>query len=322
MSQSKAENAIHRPKSEKNGLSKGKRNDLICYIAFMAWPVFQFVIFYIAVNVNSFLLAFQKIDITTRPATVTWGLWNFEEVFKLLATDQMKMRVWCSVKSFLIMHCISVPLGLFFSYYIYKKMFAAGAFRVLLFMPSILSAVTTTVLFFQFTDKALPKLLTNVFHVENAVGLFSGTDKGKYAAVMFYNLWISFGTSVLMYSNKMISISPEISEAAKLDGASGIKEFWYVTLPLTYPTLSVFLITGVAAMFTNQYNVFSFYGWSEGAPINVQSVGFYLYLKAQGAKSKAEYPELAALGLVLTAIAVPMTLLVKWLLEKYGPSED
>ena len=35
---------------------------------------------------------------------------------------------------------------------------------------------------------------------------------------MFYNIFVSFGTSVLLYYNKMASISPEMTEAAELDG--------------------------------------------------------------------------------------------------------
>ena len=109
-------------------------------------------------------------------------------------------------------------------------------------------------------------------------------------------------------------------ESAHLDGADGFREFWYITLPLVYPTLSTFLITGVAGLFTNQINLYSFYGAE--APVGVQTFGYYLYTQTQAAKSEAEYPRLAAIGFILTLIAVPLTLVVKWALEKFGPSED
>ena len=41
----------------------------------------------------------------------------------------------------------------------------------------------------------------------------------RFATMMVYNVFVSFGTSVLMYSNKMSTISPEIIESAQLDGA-------------------------------------------------------------------------------------------------------
>ena len=142
----------------------------------------------------------------------------------------------------------------------------------------------------------------------------------RFSAIMFYNVFIGFGTSVLMYSNSMSGISEEVIEAAKLDGATGIKKFFYVVFPQVFGTVSTFLIIGVAGIFTNQINLFSFYEAS--APDDVRTLGYYLYVRAQLAVNEAEFPELSALGLLLTAIAVPLTMLVKRLLEKFGYSED
>jgi uncharacterized FAD-dependent dehydrogenase len=62
--------------------------------------------------------------------------------------------------------------------------------------------------------------------------------------------------------------------------------------------------------------------YGENAPDGVQTYGYYLYVKTQGAKSVAEYPILSAMGVLMTVVVVPVTMLVKQLLEKYGPSED
>ena len=138
---------------------------------------------------------------------------------------------------------------------------------------------------------------------------------------MFYNLFVSFGTSVLLYSNKMASISPEMTEAAELDGANAIQEFFRIVLPQVFTTLSVFLITGIAGIFTNEINNFSFfnYYWKP----DTATLGFLMYFRTQKAKSDmSQYPPLAALGLMMSAVAIPLTFLVRKLLMKYGPSED
>ena len=124
-----------------------------------------------------------------------------------------------------------------------------------------------------------------------------------------------------MYANKMSSISTEVIESAHLDGASGIKEFWYIVLPMSFSTVSVFLVTGVAGIFTNQINDFIFFGTT---PNNeTMTLGYFLYVKTYTAKQNmAEYPTIASLGLMITIIAVPLTFLVKYLLDKYGPKED
>ena len=153
-------------------------------------------------------------------------------------------------------------------------------------------------------------------------------DGTLFATLMFYNIWMSFGTNVLMYSNKMSSISEEIIESAHLDGAVGIKEFWYIVLPLTYSTLSVFLITGVASMFVSQYGVLEMLNWRADASIH--SIGFWFFSQANKYKkmlslddiSAAGLPTLAAMGIIMTVITVPIALTIRWALEKFGPSED
>lgn len=296
---------------------KGSRKDLLFYVLMMAFPVVQFSVMYIGVNFNSFLLAFQKIDITSNARE--WTLVNIANAFDLLTTSPILVSAAKnSIISYLLLTLIGTPLGLVFSFYIYKKLPLSNAFRVILFLPSIISGIVMVVIFQFFVERAIPTAMAKMFHVEMK-GLIENTAT-RYATIIFYNLWVGFGTGVLMYSNGMSGISQEIVESAHLDGAVGIREFWSITLPLIYPTLSTFLVTGIAGLFTNQINLYSFYGSS--APANVQTYGYYLYTKTQTAASEAEYPILAAMGLLFTVVIVPLTMLVKRALEKYGPKED
>lgn len=233
--------------------------------------------------------------------------------------DQMIRAAGVSVKVYLITLVVGVPLGLFFSYYIFKKLPASGFFRVMLFLPSILSSIVLVSIYVSFMNNVLAEILKKVFHMNRKIDFFS-MDR-RFATVMFYNIFIGFATSVLMYANKMSSISTEVIESAHLDGASGIKEFWYIVLPMSFSTVSVFLVTGVAGIFTNQINDFIFFGTT---PNNeTMTLGYLLYVKTYTAKQNmAEYPTIASLGLMITIIAVPLTFLVKYLLDKYGPKED
>jgi hypothetical protein len=80
----------------------------------------------------------------------------------------------------------------------------------------------------------------------------------------------------------------------------------------------VFLITGVATLFTNQYNIFLFRPSGELNPL-----GYFLYDKASGViGNEQDVPNISALGLLLTAVAVPLTFLVKYCLDKFGPKEE
>lgn len=304
-------------RQKKERILKGKHKDLIFYCVLMAIPVIQFCIFYLGVNFNSILLSFQKIDLANQ--TTSWTFANFSEVFKqMVQSRDMLDRLKMSLLFYVLTLAIGTPLGLLFSYYIYKKLPVSGAFRVLLFLPSIISAIVMVTIYRYFVESAIPSAITKLFGTPSK-GLLEN-ESTRFATLIFYNIWIGFGVSVLMYSNGMSGISQEIVEAAHLDGATEIREFWHITLPLVWPVLSTFLITGIAGIFTDQRNLYSFYG--RGTPTELQTYGYYLYKETQGATSRAEYPPLAAMGMMMTMVVVPLTLLARWALEKFGPKED
>lgn len=298
--------------------TRAAKGDMLFYVLMMAWPILQFCVFYIAVKFNSILYSFQRYDKLSR--TFTWTLDYVKSALKMMTTspalvETMKM----TLLFFLLFTGINTPLGLLFSYYISKKQFVSGFFRVFLFLPSIICSVIMVLIYGNFVDVALPEIV-RVLTGKTVGGLMS-TKSTRFFAVMFYNLLVGFGVNVLMYSNAMSAISEEVVEAAHLDGATGLKEFWFITLPSIYPTLVTFLITALAGMFLNQYNLYSFFG--SGEHFGLQTYGLYFYVQTLAADgSRAEYSQISAIGLWLTFIALPLTYGVKFLLEKLGPSED
>lgn len=292
------------------------------YIAILALPVLQFCVFYIAVNINSFVLAFRNItlDGETKKYVFSWTFDNFKNWF---ADEneflQLSQTLLISLKSYAISLVVGVPLGLFFAYYIFKKLPGAMFFRFMLFMPSIIASIVLVSIFRYFTDYVVPEIL-GVFNIE-LTGQLLSEKSTRYATVMFYNLFVSFGTTVLLYSNKMANISPEVIEAAQIDGVRPAREFISIVLPQTFSTLSIFLVTGIAGIFTNEINNFSFfnYYWKP----DTATLGFLMYFRTQKAKGDiSQYPPLAALGLMMSAVAIPLTFFARWLLNKIGPSED
>lgn len=288
-------------KRSRNKFFKKNAKDILFYILLLVIPVTQFCIFYVGVNFNSLLLAFRE---GGKGAFTTQYITNAAKGF--FVDPAWTSALGYSIKSYLISTAIAVPLGLFFSYYISKKLFGHALFRVILFLPSILSALVMVSIYNKF--------------IYQAGWDFTSNFDTAYGAVMAFNIWISFGTTVLMYSNAMSAIPPELMDAAKIDGANTLQEFWHITLPQVFSTLSVFLVVGVAAIFTNQYNLFSFYGTREA---KWETIGYRLYLLSLGAKSSdAQKAPVAAVGVILTLVAVPLTFFVRWLLNKFGPSEE
>ncbi|PWM75294.1 MAG: hypothetical protein DBX59_02375 [Bacillota bacterium] len=293
-----------------------KKKDLIFCLLIIAVPAIQFGIFYIGVNLNSLLMAFQSYNVDKTQNTGYYVFNHFENFKTIYLELKYGSEVWTALKNSFVVFgynvVIGITLALVFSLYIYKKMVLSKFFRVLLFLPSILSSIVTVTMYKYFVESGLPEFLGL------ANGLLSNPDTAM-GTLIFFMIWIGFGTQVLMYSGAMSGIDDSVIEAAKLDGASPLREFVSVILPMIYPTLVTFLVVNVAGIFTNQLNLYSFYG--NGAEVKYRTIGYFLFRNTKLA-SNAELPGLAAYGVVLTVISVPLTLGVRYLLERFGPSED
>lgn len=300
------------PKREKIAkLGVKRRKDALFVYGMLLLPLIQFGIFYIGVNINSILMTFQRyVD-----GEYQWaGFYNFEFVWKdFISQDIFGSVVKNSVLSFVIVQLMS-PLILFATYFIYRKFVGYRFFKIMLFLPTIISIVITVTIYKKVCEVAIPAIWSNLFH-KSIRGLLSNPDT-RYGAVMFFYLWLSFGSLMLMYLGAMNGISDSISEAARLDGASNIQEFIYIVFPMIYPTFSTLFYTSVATIFTNQINLYSL--WGNSAPPAIMTFGYYLYREVSMAE-EARYPGLATLGVMMTLVAAPLTFFFKWLLQKLGP---
>ncbi len=303
---------------KKSTVMKAKHKDLLFYCLMIAFPVLQFCIFYIGVNFNSLLLAFQDITLTTSGYVSVWTFDNIRAVFRdVFHSPMLLTSLGRSVEIWILTVCILPPLQLMFAYYISKKLPLGKAYRVLLFIPSIISSVVMVTIFQFFVEIVVPDVLAAV-GVEGVRGLIENPSS-RFATIMFYSIFMGFGSNTLIYGNVMSGISEEVIEAAHLDGATGLKEFWHITLPSIFPTLATFLVIQTAGIFTNGFNLYTFY--QSDAPESLYTYGYYLYINTLKA-TNAEYPYLAAMGLFLTLITAPVTFLLRWAFDKFGPTED
>lgn len=299
----------------------GRTGNKWVYALLMAFPVLHFCVFYVYVNANSIAMAFQNVDPVT--GEITWTFANFADQFKFLTTGPALNMLRVSLLGYVIHLVVGLTTGLMFAYYVYKKRTMSSMFRVLMFLPSIIPAIVLVTIYRYFADNAFPEIIAGLFNLtETPQGLFSNNET-RLAVIIFYDIFVSFGTSVLVYTNKMDSIEPSLIEAAKIDGATQFQEFWHIVLPMTFSTISVFLVTGVASIFMNQMFLFSFYGWAP--PADLDTFGYYFFRKTSEATTyndKQSLCSLSALGLIFSAIAIPLTFGVRYLLNRYGPKED
>lgn len=295
---------------EKQALTKRKIDKkLIFYIVCFALPVIQFLIFYVGVNFQSILLAFQKYDgKTTSFYFDKQDLWvNFKKVFEeLTETNTLLIALKNSLILWGATSIIGTVAAVFFSYYIYKQKGTGRFFRFILFIPSILPAILLAIVFKLFTGDVIPVLF-------DAPKVLEATPDIRFTAVVFYTVWIGFGTQILLYTGTMEQISPAVIEAGQIDGVTPMKELWYIVIPEVIPTIGTFLVAGVAGAFMNQANLYNFYG--QTASSDNYTLGYYMFSMVQKnielGYGEAFYPYASAVGLCCTLLAVPPTLLLR-----------
>lgn len=315
---------------------KRKHKRLLFYTCLIAIPSIQSLFFYFYVNINSILLAFQKYEFKLDGIgySVSFAfLENMSTAWKIFTSSgQMIMN---SMYLYLGNLVIVSTLALLFSYYIAKKHIFAGVFRVVLFLPNIISQIALVTIYKTIAGDVFVSIAKNIvgeaWLIENNLqyGLLGNNapENIKYITILVYNLWVGFGTNVMLYTGSMSAIDQSIVESAQLDGVSFVGEFIHIYVPLIWPTFTTFVVTGLTSLFTTTMGLVVFYGTVHEPPIQV--FGYFLYrqtLNSNGlvaADSRyLSYSVLSALGVIITAILVPVTLTVRKLMEKYGPRTD
>ena len=306
-------------------MERSKRNKLkknLFVYSLIAYPLILFLIFYVVVNFNSILLAFQTIDGSGKSFA---GLNNFKTFLSEMFGEGnlLSYSFINSIKMYFINLVVCMPLYVFFSYLLFKKCFLNKTVSFLVMIPSIMSGLVIALIFVNFIGSNGP-----LTFIMERTGWNGGKwlnllydEKYAFGTTLFYMIWLSFATSLIVYPTAMRGINPEVLESAKIDGISNMfQELWYIILPLIYPTLTTFLITGFAAIFSTSGPLLEFY--YTDAPDYVSNMGYYFTKMILVDSTEFSYPKYAAGGIILTIIVAPLTILLKWALEKFGPATE
>ena len=292
-------------------------------------PLIIFIIFYGTINVNSLMLAFRKYEAVEGQVgyKISFaGLYNFKIVFKMLSYGENWKMVTNSLILWVFKLCVGLPMSIIFSYYVYKKMFGSRFFRVVLFLPNIISNLIMVYLFRYLVNNAF----VTVFGLK--LGLLDSPNT-NFATILFFNLWLGFAGQTLMFTSAMSSIDESIVEAAQVDGITPVKELIYITIPMIFYTFTTFVILSIAEIFVDQMSLMTFYDKFSILPY-LKTVGYYLFQQAYESEiiptthwltspdnGKLSYSELAAFGVMISAVIIPISFGTRKLLDAVGPTE-
>ncbi len=308
---------MKRVKEKANTGFAGKRERYLFIFAMLLIPLIFYAVFNIGVKFNSILLSLKEYDSAAKTYRYV-GFENFKTVFANLIGDyEVVYSFRNSVIFYLVGLLFTMPLSILTTFVIYKKVPGSKFFTAMAYLPQMLSAIIMTLMFKYFVDRFLP-FVFEMLGKEKPNVFF---DYTKLGVLIFYNVWIGLGANVILYLGSMTRIPEDLIEVGQLEGITLWQEFRMITFPLIFPTITVFIVAGVAGLFVNQCNIYNFYGGF--APQDISTLGYYMVVKVIGENATlANYPYASAFGVLFTLVAAPITLLVKYVLEKFGPGAE
>lgn len=290
-----------------------KQRDRIFVALMLLLPTLQFVVFWIVPNFNSILMAFRQ------PNSNSFNLLNFQRFFREVRQENNSVlpSLRNTVIQFLVGNFINLPMVLFMSYVLFKKIAGYRAFRVIFYLPAIIGASVTAALFRYLVSNNGPiEQLLDHFGVNYSkqLGLLGNPDTA-FTMIIIYGLWTGVGVNMIMFLGAMNRIPEDIFEAAKIDGIGFWRTFFQIVCPLIWPTVTTMLIFGMSGIFTS-------YGGTMLLAPNVpeaSTIGWYIVkytVTAGNGVSNEIYNYPAAVGLIFTFIGFPLVMLVKWLCDR------
>lgn len=170
------------------------------------------------------------------------GLKNYIKVFE---TPLMLTAIKNSVIYAILLTGFQTVLGLPLAVILNKKLKTRNLLRAVFFFPAVFSSLIIGYLWNFIMSSSDFGLINNLLHQlgMNTVNFFT-SDNALYSVVLT-QIWQWTGWGMVIYLANLQSISPDLYEAADIDGATGIQKFFRVTLPLMCPSVKIIVVTGL-----------------------------------------------------------------------------
>jgi multiple sugar transport system permease protein len=220
------------------------REALAAYL-FLAPFIIFFLIFVVRAVFSAVNFSFYDWQIL-RPSRPYIGFGNYQELFG----DYVW---WIAVKNTILFTALTVTgttiLALGAAVAVTQPIRAQGFFRVLLYMPTLLSVgvVGLTWVWMLSTQFGIVNYGLSFLGIHPINWL--GDESLVIPALSLTTIWWGFGFPMLIFIAGLQGIPEHLYEAARIDGASGRQLFFYITLPLLRPTILFVTVTGVIAHF-------------------------------------------------------------------------
>jgi multiple sugar transport system permease protein len=257
-------------------LGRWVRSDSFFAYACLLPSVLLMLLIVVLPVVNVFLMAFAENDSAGRIVTLT-GMENFRQLFAdpLFPQVMQQTLVWT-----VAMLLIATPLSIALALVLQQDFPGRSLARAVVFAPWAVSFVFTAVVWRYIYDPYYGHLnsVMRIFLGREFHASWLGSPTTAMASVIWVGVTLTIPFTTIVVLAGLQSIPTELTEAAKIDGASQWQSFLHVILPLLQPVLTVATLVNLIYIF-NSFPII--WTMTEGGPVNyTDTMVTFLYKRA------------------------------------------
>lgn len=270
---------------------------------FILPTVLSLLIMYVYPVCRTVLMSFFKVESLTSSMS-QWSFYGFGNYARIFGAKNFQVSMQNMMVIWIVAGVLTLALAMLFAVILTSGIRGKKFFRAAIYMPNIISAVALATMWVQYVFNYDYGLLNNLAQMLGGSKVkWLGTDLKFWAMTLSY-VFGSVGYYMLIYISGIEGIPADLYEAATIDGANKIHQFFDITLPL----LKGVIKTSITFW---SINATTFYLWSKMfSPIDTEETTIvpviYLYDIVFGGKGvvQRDAGAGAAVGVVLTLIIV------------------
>lgn len=218
-------------------------------------------------------------------------------VFQKAATNTLVYVFWSLIIGFVVPMILAVLIS--------ETVHCKSFFRFAVYFPNIVPIIAATLIwryFFLPSDTGVLNILLSKIGVEPQLWL--NVKEWTIPLIVIVMTWKAAGSTALIYMASISGISPELYEAATIDGAGIFRRIWYITLPNIFSLAKTLLILQVISVFQILVEpMFLTDGGPNNASISImQLVWRYAFQKSEMGKASALSVLISLMLVILSAI--------------------
>ena len=223
---------------------------------------------------------------------------------------QVTFKIW--IINFIPQIVLALVLTAWFTNHRHKVR-GQGAFKVLFYMPNIMTAATIAILFsvlFFYPVGPINYVLQSLGIISEPY-YFTVHKLDSQLIVAFIQFWMWFGYTMLILIAGVLGLNPEMYEASEIDGATGIQQFFFVTLPNLRTILLFVLVTSMVGGL-NMFDIPRLF--NNGMPDDA-TMTTSLFIYQQAFAGSYMYNRAAAASMIMFAIIAVLAAFIFFLMR-------